>query len=78
MLLIVDSELLNALWLWPECPPRKALTPYFGAGINSYEGYQVAMTENNRKHSSKWLKQSRTEFSHVTSNAQVGHILQIS
>lgn len=42
ILLITDSELLSALWLWPGTMPRKALNLHFGAGIKSYTEYEVA------------------------------------
>ena len=51
VLLIVDSELLNALWLWPGTMSRKALPPPFGAGISPiqairWRGLWLKMTEN--------------------------------
>ena len=58
MLPVVDSELVSALWLWPEAMPGKEeLTPCCGAGINSYTGHQVALAKTNRKHGLGWLKQ---------------------
>ena len=56
VLLIADSELISALWLWPGTMSRKALPPPFGIRINPIQDIRlvcVAFGGNNRKHSSE-------------------------
>lgn len=41
VLLIVDSELISALWLWPGTMSKKALPPPFGIRINPIQDIRL-------------------------------------
>ena len=41
VLLVVDSELISALWLWPGTMLKKALPPPFGMRINPIQDIRL-------------------------------------